>query len=84
MLISICLPPELLFIRVLHPQDSLIIDFVPVKAPLPNGGEFDETPKFELECLSLTPRILLGYLAELPLVLDNIVLGKTDVANGHK
>ncbi|KAL8287545.1 hypothetical protein RQP46_003403 [Phenoliferia psychrophenolica] len=30
-------------------KDSLIVDFVPVKAPLPNGGEHDETPKWELE-----------------------------------
>ncbi|KAK4705564.1 hypothetical protein P7C70_g641, partial [Phenoliferia sp. Uapishka_3] len=29
-------------------QESLIVDFVPVKAPLPKGGEVDETPTFEL------------------------------------
>ncbi|KAK4705560.1 hypothetical protein P7C70_g640, partial [Phenoliferia sp. Uapishka_3] len=29
-------------------KESLIVDFVPVKAPLPKGGEFDETPTFEL------------------------------------
>lgn len=30
-------------------QDKLIIDFVPVKAPLPEGGEFDEEVQFEVE-----------------------------------
>ncbi|SGZ26126.1 BQ5605_C024g09840 [Microbotryum silenes-dioicae] len=30
-------------------KDSLIVDFVPVSHPLPNGGEFDETPKLELK-----------------------------------
>ncbi|SCZ87640.1 BZ3500_MvSof-1268-A1-R1_Chr2-2g05106 [Microbotryum saponariae] len=30
-------------------KDSLVVDFVPVCHPLPNGGEFDETPKLELK-----------------------------------
>jgi catechol 1,2-dioxygenase len=30
-------------------QDKLVVDFNPVKAPLPKGGEFDEEIKFELE-----------------------------------
>ncbi|GAA5831971.1 hypothetical protein JCM5353_002827 [Sporobolomyces roseus] len=30
-------------------KDKLIIDFVPVKAPLPEGGEFDEEVQFEVE-----------------------------------
>ncbi|GAA6019108.1 hypothetical protein JCM11491_002849 [Sporobolomyces phaffii] len=30
-------------------KDKLVVDFVPVKAPLPRGGEFDEEVKLELE-----------------------------------
>lgn len=29
-------------------KDKLVVDFVPVTAPLPKGGQFDEEPKFEL------------------------------------
>lgn len=30
-------------------KDSLIVDFVPPTTPLPEGGDFDEEIKFELE-----------------------------------